>query len=135
MNKNHCFRGTQGEEITNPSKEALQNILSKDKSYWESGSGDAGITLEGRNCYLIFFKKDGTGIFVMNECYEAPIADNNQKASIEHYIGGEVFATPQACYHTEKAALDILQYFIENGKYHPQFEWTDIYELIEYSSP
>lgn len=50
------YYGSDGDRIENPSEEELKDIFfKKDASYWQQGSGDSSLEVEGCDECLLFF--------------------------------------------------------------------------------
>lgn len=113
------------------STDNLKIELNKSFKNWLLGSGDASI--EGNIPELIIIKvKDG--IFIMNlSDYSVPIISSDEQVTvIEHYVSGEPFMIPSISLCNEDTAFNILSHYIEtNGELLNQFEWVDLYSIIE----
>jgi len=123
-----------GKTIMNPELEFIMKLLSKDASYWLSGSGESSLEFADNKSSLIFFKEKKYGVFIMQlPDYLSPYKTDENIEIVHHDISGVPFQTPSNCYFSVKEALKMLTSFVENKSITNIGNWKNIYKIIDES--
>lgn len=123
-----------GDDVDNPSLSDLKSIvLNKEAAYWEDGSGDSGIEVEGADERLMFFNYQDRGIFIMLvPDYYVPVPGGLGQNNIEtlvHDIGGNEFRFPSCCLLSKDDAWNIIEHFVDSGETLKEFDWVELYDI------
>lgn len=120
------------DNVINPSNKFLKDIIFNTNSgYWELGSGDSCIEVDGLTERLIFFY-DKYGFFVLRHPdYLVKYKDLNNKDTFIHCVGGEATNFPITSCLTREETYNIIINFI-NKKPFDEDEWIDLYEIIDF---
>jgi hypothetical protein len=139
------YNGPTGDPVENPSTDFIKDIIfNKNADYWEKGSGDSGIEIEGLDEQLVFFYDEPYGFFIMRHPdYLVPVAnevsggipkepyDEEIKIEVvEHRVGGEPMKVPSCCYVSRDKAFEIISVFINTEQIPENINWTDIYAIL-----
>jgi hypothetical protein len=124
------YRSPLGDSKKNPDDSFLREIANKPSEYWESGSGDSCLEVEGASERMIFFYVEALGFFMMmHPDYEVVIRDTGSVKTIQHRIGGEPMKVPSYCYLNRDKAFALMQEFVKNGGRPTSVVWQDMYSI------
>ena len=125
------YNGPTENEIIDPSDDFIRDILfKKDEEYWQEGSGDSSIEVDGCNEWLIFFYDRPYGFFIMRfPDYQVPIDKSKPVKEVIHIVGGEPMKVPTCSYLSREDAYRLINGFITNKEIPQSFEWTGLYEI------
>ena len=122
-----------GENIVNPTKADICEILERNSAYWLQGTGQAAlIKNDVSKIYtaLIFSFNPKYGYYVLDlDNYKAPLGNENDRSLlIAEDSGGDPFLIPLCCYLNHSQAKRILAHFLDYEEFIDYDEWYDIYE-------
>lgn len=125
------YYGSDGERIENPNEDDLKDIFfHTEASYWEQGSGDSSIEVDGCDECLLFFYDEPYGFFMMRHPdYLVPIDRDVAIKTVEHDVGGDPMKVPTCSYVDRETAYKIAKEFIETEKIPEFLEWIDLYDI------
>ena len=133
------YHGPDGTEVVNPGEEFLRDVvLHAPASMWEVGSGDSGLDRSDTDEALMFFAVEPFGMYVAfippGDVDVVTTRSPDTSAVVEHYIGGEPFVAPAACYLPRPLAWNVVREFVRHGRRLDTLRWVSIGEL-EYDDP
>jgi hypothetical protein len=133
------FNPPSGCEIENPRSSNISSLITQQtSSYWEDGSGDAGVRYIDDHGHtiseIIFLLRDSYGVYLQfltsNRSYIS-VCINDQNLKLEDEItivhGGSPLTLPRSYFIDRKTAAKIIGTFIDhkNGELPPGFNWID----------
>jgi hypothetical protein len=133
------FDPPSGCEIENPQSSDVSNsIIQESSSYWEDGSGDAGVRyIDDRGhtiSEIIFLIRDPWGVYIQflspNRSYIS-VCRNDENLQMEDEItvthGGSLLSLPRHYFLDRETASKIIGAFIDhqNGELPTGFNWID----------
>ena len=133
------FNPPIGCEIDNPQSSYVSNlIIQNSSSYWEDGSGDAGVRYIDDNGHtiseIIFLLRDSWGVYIQflssnRSCTGVYSNDKNIKLEDEVTVthGGSPLTLPRHYFVNRETAAKIIGAFIDNknGELPLGFNWID----------
>jgi hypothetical protein len=112
-------------------------VLQPTSAYWNSGSGDLGIDVEGGNDpgLVLAYSKDANGYFV--QLYPEPGPEDwavaiKPGAGTDYftiYIGGEPMAIPEEAFISPALTWEVVQHFYTNGQEWDGVPWKSYWDL------
>ncbi len=125
------YYGSDGLRVENPSEGKLKEIFFEtDASYWQQGSGDSSVEVDGCEESLLFFYDEPYGFFIMRHPdYLVPIDRNVEIETVAHDVGGEPMKIPTCSYVDRETAYKIVKEFVDTGKIPAFVEWVDLYDI------
>lgn len=125
------FYGPDGDMVENPDGEFIKDIIfNKGGDFWQQGSGDSSIEVEGCDESLLFFYDEPYGFFIMRHPdYLVPYDENGSTETVEHDVGGEPMVVPQCAYVDRETAYKIITEYVKNKKFSDCVEWIDLYDI------
>jgi hypothetical protein len=137
------------ENIENPSEEYLRHLVfDSDETYWNAGCGDAGLNVQrpessdyvyntGEPALIFFFEQDTGFFFRLQRVDGIVFVPYNGMACddlVSHYVGGEPFWVPRACYVSRETAWNIVKDYIDRRERSSSVQWVP-FEELKYKVP
>lgn len=142
------YTGPSGPRVVNPSLEFLERIIFHEKGkHWRGGSGDSGLAIEvavgkrgsrvvTREPSLMFFLVPRHGFFFNYFAPDqekvsnwVPFAGGECRPWVKHYIGGDTFFAPRACFVSRPFAWEVVREFVRTRKRSRAVPWVDRFKL------
>lgn len=125
------YNGPVGEPVENPTDEFIKDIFfTKTEEYWENGSGDSCIEVEGYNERIIFFYDEPYGFFIMRHPDYLVLFDESVDIkTVVHKVGGEPMQIPTCSYISREKAYKIVSSFIKLNRIPDFVSWIDLYDI------
>jgi hypothetical protein len=126
------FISPLGEEINEPNlNQVIDLVLKGEKIYWNSGSGDAGLTfhLEGKRTKLelVFEQEAGFHLLFLDENGKRFMAkgQGDSYRILTSYVGGNLTHIPEVFFISRKLTAVAVEHFYKTGKRTSAVNWVD----------
>ena len=142
------YTGPDGYRVENPSLELLEQVIFRDPGKsWLVGKGSSRLSTEvqvgqrgtsvvTREPSLMFFFVPKHGFFFDYVAPDqekvsnwVPFAGGECRPWVEHYIGGDTFFAPRACFVSKPFAWEVVREFDRTRKRSRAVPWVDRFKL------
>lgn len=136
MNTIEFFSPPDGDEVTNPDKKWLRDlVLNKGEDFWNAGAGQGSLKFSGPDgtVELLLTMEQSLGFYLeyidQNSVYYVSLGNGSFEDTVTVYVGGDPLVLPSAFFVSREVAWTAVEEFCNTGQRSDALTWKDRSEV------